>query len=91
MLTHVLSTGPGMHQLTLSVEKKGVLVARCVARVRRLGGSDRELERPPFLGLRPQEASSPTREQGGASSGLPTSFFQFLHVYDIWPFLKGHC
>lgn len=83
MLTHALSTGSGTYQLTLSAEKKGVVVARCVARVRRLGGSDRQLERLPFLGSRPQEASSPTREQGGASSGLPTSFFRVPHVYDI--------
>lgn len=44
-----------MPQVTLNTE----LGARCVAGVRRLGGSDRELGRLLFLGLRPQEASSP--------------------------------
>lgn len=83
MLTHVLSTGPGMHQADTQCREEGGAVARCVARVRRQGGCDRELERPPLLGLRPQEASSPRRELGGASSGLPTSFFRFPHVYDI--------
>lgn len=41
MQTHVLSTRPGMPQVTLNIE----LGARCVARVRSLGGSDRELGR----------------------------------------------
>lgn len=38
---------PGMHQGILNIElgaqEKGVLVARCVARLRRSGGSDKEL------------------------------------------------
>lgn len=29
--------------------------------------------------------------QGGANAGDPTSFFRFPNVYDIFPFLKGHC
>lgn len=80
------------HQVMLNIEsgtkKKGVLVARCVASIRR--GSDRVLGRPPSLGLRPQETSSPGV---GAVKGTLwdlTSFFQFPNGH-VFPFLKCHC
>lgn len=45
--THVLSPGPGLHKghstQSWGPAKKWVLGARCVARVRRLGDSDRGL------------------------------------------------
>ena len=44
-----------------------------------------------FLGLRPQETSSPGWEPAGTNSGGLTSSFQFPNIYDVFLFLKGHC
>lgn len=51
-----------------------------MARDRRLGGSDREVRRPPVLGLRPVALGW---QQARASAGDPTSFFRFPNVYDL--------
>lgn len=84
MLPHVLSTRPGWHAPNDRTQnwgpEKWVLVATCVARDRRLGGSDREVRRTPVLGLRPVALGW---QQAGASAGDPTSFFRFPNVYDL--------